>query len=137
VCQYRAKGTPTWTETTRISQRTECFDANESELPAIGLALEAALRMNEEGRLLQKVLVFSDSRHALHDVVKPKRAISSTVRQSLAQYVLERAKDIAAAGMALGIHWIPGHAGVVGNKKAHDAAYHAAKRAARNSGAHP
>ena len=137
VCQYKAKGTPTWTETTRISQRTKCFDANESDLLAIGLALETALQMKEDGVRLDKVLIFSISRHALHDLVKPESAISSMVWQSLARHVLERTEDIAAAGMTLENHWVPGHAGVVGNKKAHNAAYHAAKRAERNSGAYP
>ncbi|KAK3060958.1 hypothetical protein LTS18_007329 [Coniosporium uncinatum] len=136
VCKYKAKGTPTWTETTRTPQRTKCFDANESELSelsAIGLALETALQMKEDGVRLDKVLIFSDSRHALHDLVKPERAISSTVRQSLARHVLERAEDITAAGMTVETHWVPGHAGMIGNKKAHNAA----KRAARNSGAYP
>ena len=93
--------------------RIEGFDA---ELWAIGLALDETVKKREtlQRHGVKSVAVFSDSQAAIRLMAH----LEPGPGQRVARRINCRAQALLAHGIAMEIHWVLGHSGILGNEEA-------------------
>jgi ribonuclease HI len=100
-----------------LGQECEVYDA---ELFAIYKALEIGLQRSMVSTI--DLWIFSDSQAAL----KGLKSGQNRANQNLYQKIYKTAEAIKSKGIITHIHWVPGHLGIYGNKKADQAAKYGA-----------
>ena len=103
-----------------LGSNKEVFDA---ELYGIAEGLRIAQRLSQRREGCKTVRIFSDSQAALKAVQQ-----AGILSQWLTTRIRERAESLAAQGLEVELHWVPGHVGCFGNEEADKAAKQAAAK---------
>ena len=126
VC-WKDRNTDQWKEKSIfLGKNKEILDA---ELWAIWKALEIALKEITNTRDIP-VTVFCDSQKALDAIKRPP---SWKENRFLRGMIYLTAKKLQENGNKIVFHWVPGHAGLIGNEKANLAAKIKAERGGRKT----
>lgn len=110
----------------KVLQKVE---SNYAELLAILLAMEhVEARAVASQNSIKVVAIYTDSTNAQHSINNFGRASKSSWKfHPLAERVVRLSGSLMSLGVAVELHWVPGHSGVPGNHVADRVAYRAAR----------